>query len=611
MKTVSPFCSWIRVCLGKPLLNGFRIFCLLAGFGNGGIESMAQGTFVFYPVHPFPEGIAQTRSGADREGIERMAKKTVADLMNQGYITASLDTVVYKNDTAFVHIYTGKQFGWGQIRTKDIPAALLNEFGFSRQLQGIIRLGSLREAMESTLSHFESQGYPFAYFFWDSLQVPGDTVSGILRFEKNILIHFDTLALYGDAWVSKNFLYNYLGFRPGQAYSESLFLSMNSKLSRLPFALLQAKPKVFFIGRKAVVVLSLKKRKMDRLDGLIGFAPNTGLPGQTKLLVTGEFHLDFKNLRGSGSGFKLDWQSFKERSQALNAGLNLPYLLNQPVGVDISGDLLKYDTLYTETRYNLGFQYLFSGLNNVRVFYEQKNTNLQFADTFSIRKTGKLSDLTAMRNHQYGFSLSLNTFNNPISPTKGWLAETNLAVNRRQIRKDERISRVRFFDAGTGTWFTVYDQTTLISHQLLMKYLLSAALRMHKNLVLFPEIRGFHFFSPTIYFNELYRFGGNNTLKGFNEQSLFANSVSVINLELRYLLSENSFIKIFGNGAYYQDNSERQGAIKDDVPIGFGGGINLETGSGIFNISVALGRSRYIPIDFKNTKVHFGLVNYF
>ena len=43
--------------------------------------------------------------------------------------------------------------------------------------------------------------------------------------------------------------------------------------------------------------------------------------------------------------------------------------------------ILKYDTIYTETRFNIGTQYIFSGLDNIKIFYEQKNTNLQSVDT--------------------------------------------------------------------------------------------------------------------------------------------------------------------------------------------------------------------------------------
>ena len=576
-----------------------------------GLMVCAQNKIVMVTNDSLAGGITFEKYHTDRSAVELQCRKLVTQLMNKGFLTASVDSIRYWQDTAFVEIYSGKLYQWGQIRYKYLPKGMVDQFGFNRSLFGPANMDALQKSMTLTIRHFENLGYPFAYFFWDSLHIEQDTIHGILHFEKNILITFDTMALYGDPGLSKSFLYNYLNFTPGQKYDERIVTGMNDKLSRLPFATLQSKPQIYFIDRKAIVVISLKKRKTDRLDGLIGFAPNTGIPGNTKLLVTGEFHLDFKNVRGSGKGFKADWQSFQARSQTLNAGLNLPYLLNQPVGADVSVDFLKYDTLYTETRFNIGLHYLFSGLNNFRLFYEQKNTNLQYIDTFVIRQNKKLGDFTAMRTNRYGAELNVNNFDNPLSPRKGYLSILNASVFKRSILRDERINRVRFYDAQNKSYYTVYDSAKLVSFQMLIQYTLAKAWLLRKNVVFFNEVRGFHFFSPQIYFNELYRFGGNNTFRGFNEQSMFGSSVSIINLEVRYLLSENSFLKVFGNGAYYNDKSNRPGKISEDFPVGFGGGINLETAGGIFNISVALGKSKYIPIDFKNAKVHFGLINYF
>ena len=571
----------------------------------------SQNRLILIVTDSLPVQIKVEKFHTDKFSVELHSQKLVAQLMNSGYLTASVDSIRYWKDTAFVEIYTGRMFHWGEIRYKYLPASMIKQFGFERSLKGPAGTEPLVKSMMQTISHFEGLGYPFAYFYWDSLEIKKDTIHGLLNFEKNILITFDTLSLYGDPGITKSFLYNYLGFKPGQNYDEQLFREMEDKLSRLPFSVLQNKPQIFFVDRKAIVVLNLKKRKTDRLDGLIGFAPNTGIPGNTKLLVTGEFHLDFKNIKGSGKGFKADWQSFQARSQTLNAGLNLPYLFNQPVGADISADFLKYDTIYTETRFNLGLQYLFSGLNNFRLFYEQKNTNLQFADTVAIRNSKRLGDLTAMQTNRYGMAVNIITFDNRISPKRGYAADINFSVFKRNILRDERISRVKFFDTQTNNYYDVYDSVDMESYQLLFQYSLAKAWLVSKSIVFFNEVKGFHFISPKVYFNELYRFGGNNTFRGFNEQSMFASSLSIINLEVRYLLSENSFIRLFGNGAYYTDLSDRPGKISEDIPVGFGGGINLETPGGIFNISVALGKSKYIPLDFKNAKVHFGLINYF
>lgn len=583
------------------------LFLLLIGLPR----LFAQNGFIFFLTDSLPQKIVFEKKVPDKSGVEIQANKIVNQLMTHGFLTASVDSILLKNDTAFVKIFAGNRFNWGKINYKYLSPSMVKQFGFDQTNKGLANVGILKKSMTQTINYFENRGYPFAYFYWDSLLIKNDTIHGLLYFEKNILITFDTMALYGDAGLTKNFLYNYLGFKPGQPYDESIIAQLNDKLSKLPFTILSARPTIFFVGRKAIVLLNLKKRKTDRLDGLIGFAPNTGTPGNTKLLVTGEFHLDFKNLKGTGKGFRIDWQSFKARSQSLDMAATLPYLFNQPVGADIGVNFLKYDTIYTETRFGFGAQYIFSGLDNFKFFYEQKNTNLQSVDTSIIRQTRKIGDLTKMTTNRYGLALNWVTFNNRINPTKGYLIDGTASIFKRKIEKDIRVEKVKFYNTSTASYFNVYDSTNLVSYQFLFQYNLAKPILLTKKIVLYNELNGYHFISPTVYFNELYRFGGNKSLKGFNEQSLFASSASIITTEIRYLLSENSFLRIFGNAAYYMDKSERQGKINSDIPYGFGGGLNLDTGNGVFNISVALGKSKYNPIDFKNTKVHFGVINYF
>lgn len=574
-------------------------------------EAYAQKGLTFRVQGSLPAEINFLRVVADRDLAYKQAGRIITQLMNKGYLSASIDTLIYRNDSAIAMLYLGKLFKWGQVSYKFLPAAMVKQFGFDQTKNGVVALENLKNAMNQTIGHFENKGYPFAYFYWDSLVIRDDSVHGSIFFEKNIFISFDTLALYGQSGLSKNFLYNYLGFKPGEPYSEMIVSQMPKLISKLPFVSMVSKPQLFFVGRKAIALIHIKKRKTDRLDGLIGFAPNTGTPGNSKLLVTGEFHLDLKNLKGSGKGFKVDWQSFQARSQALNVATTLPYLFNQPMGVELNADFLKYDTLYTETKFHIGTQYIFSGLDNVKIFYEQKNTNLQSVDTQSIRLNKRLADKTAMKTNRYGVALNWVTFNNRISPVSGFSAEATASIYSRQIKKDIRIEKVKFYDKVNASFYTVYDSMQILSYQVLIQYDLAKPVLLGKRVVLFNQLSGFHFISPSVYFNELFRFGGNKSLRGFNEQSLFASSASIFNLEVRYLLSENSFLKLFGNTAYYIDQSSRPGKIDSDFPYGFGGGINLDTGSGIVNMSVALGKSKYNPIDLKNAKIHFGLINYF
>lgn len=109
--------------------------------------------------------------------------------------------------------------------------------------------------------------------------------------------------------------------------------------------------------------------------------------------------------------------------------------------------------------------------------------------------------------------------------------------------------------------------------------------------------------------NELFRIGGLKSLRGFDEESIHATGFAIFTLEYRYLLEENSYLYLFGEGAYVENVSRN--ISEYDTPYGFGAGISFQIKAGIFSLSYALGSQKQNPIDVKGGKVHFGIVNYF
>jgi hypothetical protein len=107
------------------------------------------------------------------------------------------------------------------------------------------------------------------------------------------------------------------------------------------------------------------------------------------------------------------------------------------------------------------------------------------------------------------------------------------------------------------------------------------------------------------------REGGINSLKGFNEQSIFASNFNMIDIEYRYLIGDDSHIKLFWNGAYYEDKSFGRLNKITDYPWGFGIGGNFETGAGLLSIMYALGKEKNNRFDLRTGKIHFGISSYF
>ena len=111
----------------------------------------------------------------------------------------------------------------------------------------------------------------------------------------------------------------------------------------------------------------------------------------------------------------------------------------------------------------------------------------------------------------------------------------------------------------------------------------------------------------TYFTNDLYRIGGINTVRGFDERSVLASAYSITTAEYRLLLNRDSFFSVFSDAAYVQNEQNST----DNFLIGFGSGLDLSTKAGIFSVNLALGKSNEEPFNFDKTRIHFGYVNVF
>ena len=114
------------------------------------------------------------------------------------------------------------------------------------------------------------------------------------------------------------------------------------------------------------------------------------------------------------------------------------------------------------------------------------------------------------------------------------------------------------------------------------------------------------FSGQAFYRNELYKFGGNKTMRGFDEQAFEALSFTVFTAEMRLLYDKDAALYLFFDLAYYTD-IENQG----DFLAGFGPGVNISTKAGIFSLSYALGKRKDSPLQLADSKIHVAYVSRF
>jgi hemolysin activation/secretion protein len=122
-------------------------------------------------------------------------------------------------------------------------------------------------------------------------------------------------------------------------------------------------------------------------------------------------------------------------------------------------------------------------------------------------------------------------------------------------------------------------------------------------------INGGALLSDNIFRNELFQIGGYKLLRGFDEESQYVSQYAVGTLEYRYLIDLNSFFFGFVDGGWGRNNSRSSKSTHGY--FGTGLGLALETKSSLFTIAWAVGKRDDTPFNLRQSKIHFGFVNYF
>jgi hemolysin activation/secretion protein len=107
--------------------------------------------------------------------------------------------------------------------------------------------------------------------------------------------------------------------------------------------------------------------------------------------------------------------------------------------------------------------------------------------------------------------------------------------------------------------------------------------------------------------NELFRFGGINSVRGFNENSIDASLYSIINTEYRYQFNDGVYMHSIIDLAYFENKTL---SLKQNL-YSFGIGLGLNTKAGLFKFNLANGIAENQEFNFSNTKIHISISSRF
>ncbi len=529
-----------------------------------------------------------------KESATKEVNKVYLALLNEGYITAAVDSVNWDSLNATAFMYAGHKHKWINLKYEKKDEALISNLGYGEHFftNRAFKFNELSVFMEKIVSHYENSGYPFVNTYLDSINFLENAVSAKLTINKNEFVKLDSLITKGDGKVNQKFLLRYLGIKNGMPYNELTFKGVSNKIRQLPFVTEIKAPVMRLTDKQNKFYLFLDKRNASQFDGIVGI-----LPGDNgKTIFTGDVKIKLVNaLLKSGETFDLNWRRLQSQTQDLKARVIYPYIGGLPIGVDYDIKLYKRDTTFIDVTNGLALNYYYSGLNYFKVFYRQRNANL--ISTTYLNNITTLPEYADVVTKSYGVGVFHEKFDYRFNPKKGFHFATQVSVGNRQIKKNPKIND------------QVYTTVQLKSSQYQVEGDIAGYINLIKNHVLKLSAEAGGIVGNALYRNELHRIGGLKTLRGFDEESIYASTYVIPTLEYRFLFEKNSNIFLFVEGAWYESNSTL-GYITD-TPISAGAGINFETKAGIFNLSYGLGKQFGNTFDLRTGKIHAGLTALF
>ncbi len=545
-----------------------------------------------------------------KEECYNYLRELPAFLHKKGFLSASVDTVLWGEDTAKVKLFVGRSYQWLFLNVSEIDKQLLEAAGFDEKnyRQTTFSISELESFRVRVLNKLEDAGYPFASVSLDSVQVEKGLVAARLNIDRGPQYQIDSIRIYGDATISKGFLHRYLHIPPGTLYQQKKLDQISPLIKQLPYLTEEQPWQLNMLGTGSVLDLYLKNKKSSQLNGFLGFLPANDQLGGNRMLLTGDLNIRLINSFGKGENLMLQFQQIQVQSPRLQISYQHPYVAGSAWGLDLAFDGFRKDSSFLNIRLQAGAQYAFGGNTEGKVFVQQFITTLDFIDTALIRLTKRLPAQVDQRTTFLGIDWKLSTIAGNVNPRNGVRLSLTCMGGLRNIRPNNAITSVKNNQDPSFNYASLYDSVKLRDFTFRIQAHAERYIPLGKISVLRTSLKTGFVQNRNLFRNELFQIGGLQILRGFDDESIFASYFSVLSLEYRLLTGPSSYLYAFADAGHTRNQTTSD---KFKTYAGTGFGTAFETKAGMFNVAFAVGGGAGVNMNLRQSKIHLGYINRF
>jgi hypothetical protein len=491
-------------------------------------------------------------------------KRFESKLTNQGFFDWLLLEQKKVNDSSFVFRYSlGNSIKNNSIYIGELSAEEKTLLQLEKDTL-IIATNEVENFMKGKIVLLEKKGYSLANLQLINQQKVKNNLFADLQLKLNSKRNITDIVIVGYDKFPSGIKKAITRKAKKATFNQDNLKQINDTFDKLQFVNQLKYPEILFTTDSTKIFVYLEKSKPNKFDGFIGFSNDD----ESKLTFNGYLDLQLQNILNTGEKFNLYWKNDGNKQTSFNIGTELPYIFKTPIGIKANLRIFKQDSTFQNTVTDLNLGYYFAYNTKAFIGY-QKTTSVDIQNTNSF---------------------SLNDFTNTFLTS----SFEHIELNTDSFIFPEK-AKV-FLKVGTGNRTIESQKTSQFFTQLDLSY----NVNLNPKNSIYLRNQTFYLQSDDYVINELFRFGGINSIRGFNENSLQANAFSGIIAEYRYLVASNLYLHSITDFGYFQDKTAN---IKDQL-LGLGFGFGLFTKNGLFNLVYANGSTSEQAIKLSNSIVH-------
>ncbi len=544
------------------------MICRFASAQNSYLEVSAKNPFEKTII----DSVGYKSIHKDLESLFEETKNLSSKLALLGYIENEITKAQKSNDSTFnFSCALGEKVK--NLYLYILPNSNLKLLGIIEAKNDTLKIPyySVETFLKQTLSKLENQGYPLSKVQLIDLDLNKGKINASLSIELNQKRILNDIVIKGYDQFSLGHKKNLLQRYKNKSFNQEIVKNIQQDFEKLNFISLTKSPEILFTKDTTKIYVYIEKSKPNKFDGFVGFSNDKN----NNLTFKGYLDLQLINSINSGESLSIYWKSDGENQKTFNIETEFPYVFKSRFGIKANLNIFKKDSLFQNTKTALDFGYFFNYSTRLYVGFQStessdiQNTNNGTISDYKNKFITANFVFTRARNEDYLFPEKTKL----IAKLGFGSRNSNLSKNN-QIYANLEWSHILFLDS--------------------------------KNNI---QIKSQNYFlqSNEYIVNELYRFGGIHSIRGFNENSLQGNVFSSILTEYRYVIAPNLYVHSITDYGYFKDTLSKE---KNNL-LGFGFGFGLLTKNGFLNLIYANGSTKNQTIKLSNSLIHLSFRIYF